>query len=214
MNDEAAFLKALRDNPADDTVRLVYADWLDERDDPRAKFVRMRQQFSQLAARMNELAGQFDSAWLAAVGGPRTKPEDITQRSGRWVSLRELRQWRTYGGLLEGSPNDEINQQILRHAQTEAARGAISANSYLIPPVIRNRLQKGWDIAPRQYQFLPATACVGRFTSTPRSNDSNYHASELVIIWFQDEFAFPIDPAVREQIRAIDWEKHATDFDY
>jgi uncharacterized protein (TIGR02996 family) len=32
MSDEAAFLEALRTNPADDTTRLVYADWLDERD--------------------------------------------------------------------------------------------------------------------------------------------------------------------------------------
>src|SRR5207244_4436457 len=32
---------AVIDNPADDTVRLVYADWLDEHDDPdRAEFIR------------------------------------------------------------------------------------------------------------------------------------------------------------------------------
>lgn len=29
--DQVAFLKAIRANPADDTARLVYADWLDER---------------------------------------------------------------------------------------------------------------------------------------------------------------------------------------
>ena len=41
MSDEAAFLDALRANPADDTTRLVYADWLDERGDDRARYVRL-----------------------------------------------------------------------------------------------------------------------------------------------------------------------------
>lgn len=41
MSDEAAFLKAIRTNPNDDTTRLVYADWLDERGDPRGAFVRL-----------------------------------------------------------------------------------------------------------------------------------------------------------------------------
>ena len=34
------------------------------------------------------------------------------------------------------------------------------------------------------------------------------------MIWFQYELAFPIDPGVREQIRAIDWDSHAHDFDW
>src|SRR5690349_11303648 len=99
MSDEAAFLKALRDNPADDTARLVYANWLDERNDPRAEFIRLRQQHAQLTARINELAAQCDPAWLAAVGGPHTKPEEITHRSGRNLLLRELRQNTFYEGL-------------------------------------------------------------------------------------------------------------------
>src|SRR5262245_27846051 len=40
MSDEAAFLAAIRAAPDDVTLRLVYADWLDERGDPRAAWVR------------------------------------------------------------------------------------------------------------------------------------------------------------------------------
>ncbi len=41
MSDESAFLEMLRANPADDTARLVYADWLDERDEPqKAQYLR------------------------------------------------------------------------------------------------------------------------------------------------------------------------------
>lgn len=39
--DEAAFLDAVLASPNDDTARLVYADWLDERDDPLGEFVRL-----------------------------------------------------------------------------------------------------------------------------------------------------------------------------
>jgi len=36
MTDEDAFHAALDANPADSTLRLIFADWLEERDDPRA----------------------------------------------------------------------------------------------------------------------------------------------------------------------------------
>lgn len=39
--EESAFLDALKANPADDTTRLVYADWLDEHNEPRkAEYLR------------------------------------------------------------------------------------------------------------------------------------------------------------------------------
>lgn len=40
MNDERTFLAALAARPDDETTRLVFADWLQERDDPRAPWVR------------------------------------------------------------------------------------------------------------------------------------------------------------------------------
>ena len=41
MSTESALLRAVRDNPDDDTVRLVYADFLDEQGDAdRAEFIR------------------------------------------------------------------------------------------------------------------------------------------------------------------------------
>lgn len=41
--DELGFLNSIRDEPEDDTVRLVYADWLDEHDEPdRAELIRVQ----------------------------------------------------------------------------------------------------------------------------------------------------------------------------
>src|SRR5262249_10557614 len=42
MNDEAAFVAAIAAAPADEALKLVFADWLEERDDPRAGWLRDR----------------------------------------------------------------------------------------------------------------------------------------------------------------------------
>ena len=39
--DESGFLAALRTDPSDDTARLAYADWLEDRNDPRAELLRL-----------------------------------------------------------------------------------------------------------------------------------------------------------------------------
>lgn len=41
MTDESAFIKAIAANPADTLRPLVYADWLDERGDPRGRLLRV-----------------------------------------------------------------------------------------------------------------------------------------------------------------------------
>ncbi|HEY7426081.1 MAG TPA: TIGR02996 domain-containing protein [Gemmataceae bacterium] len=50
MTPNDAFLQAILANPEDDTPRLVYADWLDERGDPRGEFIRVQCQMAILSA--------------------------------------------------------------------------------------------------------------------------------------------------------------------
>src|SRR5688572_22453465 len=43
MSERDAFLRAIAAEPSDDTVRLAFADWLDEHDEPeRAEFIRLQ----------------------------------------------------------------------------------------------------------------------------------------------------------------------------
>jgi uncharacterized protein (TIGR02996 family) len=42
MHDEAALFQAILAQPDDEGLRLVYADWLEERGDPRAEFIRVQ----------------------------------------------------------------------------------------------------------------------------------------------------------------------------
>jgi uncharacterized protein (TIGR02996 family) len=71
------FLEALAARPADNVARLVYADWLQERDDPRAEFLRLEVQLAggitpvgdrgELATRLAELGRTAEPGWLLAV---------------------------------------------------------------------------------------------------------------------------------------------------
>src|SRR4051794_21614639 len=44
-----AFLRSIIENPDDDSRRLVYADWLDGRGDPRGEFIRVQCELARLS---------------------------------------------------------------------------------------------------------------------------------------------------------------------
>ena len=67
MSDETPFLEAIRRNPADDLARLGYADWLDERGDPRAEYLRLTHEIRRVTTRLAALRPTVPSEWAAAV---------------------------------------------------------------------------------------------------------------------------------------------------
>jgi uncharacterized protein (TIGR02996 family) len=80
MTDDQALLRAVLANPEDDALRLVYADWLDERGDPRGEYLRVDLELAtgtrgpryiRLMSRGRELREKLDKAWVVAVSrGP------------------------------------------------------------------------------------------------------------------------------------------------
>ena len=75
MNEDEAFIRAIVDNPCDDTHRLVYADWLDDRSDPRGPYLRAETEWvkSPKAAakkKLDKLAERLDALWVARVSRP------------------------------------------------------------------------------------------------------------------------------------------------
>ncbi len=71
MNDEAAFLAAIEAALDDDDLRLVYADWLEERGDLRGEYLRLEHQLAQIPPRLAQLREQIDPAWVARVSKRR-----------------------------------------------------------------------------------------------------------------------------------------------
>ncbi|MEO2089003.1 MAG: TIGR02996 domain-containing protein [Gemmataceae bacterium] len=81
MSEDEAFIRKIVDSPGDDLPRLVYADWLDERDDPRGAYLRAevewaktRQTTGFLVLRLHGLADGLDPVWVARVSRP---PEGV-----------------------------------------------------------------------------------------------------------------------------------------
>jgi len=134
---------------------------------------------------------------------------------GRDVQITSIRQWFTYGGLLEGLPTDKMNRQMIdRLLKEERERGWWAGEPYLVPPPVRT-IQLPDD---RSYPFgtpeaFPPITCVARLISVTPARDPKKDTSELTVIWFQDEYAFPIDPQVLEHLRRLDWDNRAIDLE-
>ncbi len=98
--DQNQLLRAVLDNPDDDTARLVYADWLEEHDDPaRAEFIRLQ---CGLAERMR--------GGVMPAGDPDTQREHqlATQLGERWIAeLPALRGVR-WAGFWRGFPTVSV----------------------------------------------------------------------------------------------------------
>src|SRR5204863_7774890 len=75
MTADDAFLDAVLEQPDDDTPRLMYADWLEERGDPKGEFIRLQCELARLPAgdarrsalgrRLDTLRAAHADAWRA-----------------------------------------------------------------------------------------------------------------------------------------------------
>jgi uncharacterized protein (TIGR02996 family) len=99
------FLRAICENPEDDTVRLVYADWLDENGDPdRAEFIRLQVRRArlreagtdseELRARDHEMRRTAATAWLAEL--PRIRRTNWQRFWRGFVSGIDVNGWVAY----------------------------------------------------------------------------------------------------------------------
>lgn len=132
--EDRGFLEAIRESPDDDTVRLVYADWLEEQGDAsRAEFIRVqcelahpsgKEERTQLERRERELLAANRAAWL----GPLHKellhshctfrrgfPEELTIRPKVMVKMAEELNARVPAGrvTLYGGFGDPAMQALM-----------------------------------------------------------------------------------------------------
>jgi uncharacterized protein (TIGR02996 family) len=101
VNQNEAFIADIVAHPEDPSVRLIYADWLEEHGDPRADYLRtqaelirhrenpeLRQQFQE---RLRVLRPQLDSEWVARLDRTRVElcfvPLEI-QCPAEWEKMR------------------------------------------------------------------------------------------------------------------------------
>jgi uncharacterized protein (TIGR02996 family) len=93
MTPEEAFLQDIIEHPDDESLRLIYADWLDERSDPRGQFIRVQCELARLPtadprraaleARERELLAAHSEDWVRQL--------DLVMT---WESALALFKWR------------------------------------------------------------------------------------------------------------------------
>jgi len=131
---------------------------------------------------------------------------ELTLDTGRSIRLITLEERFTYGWLLAGHATIELNRRMMdeliaRHTNPECGEAP-----HLIEPV-----QTRFDVDPARAPHgtparLPEVTCIGRFDSDILPGAVDDVGSDLVVIWFQSDFAPPIDPIVKSQLVALDWD--------
>ncbi len=138
---------------------------------------------------------------------------DIILKNEIEVEIRELHQWGTYNGLLEGVPTDKSNKRTIERIIKRAQEICHMNEHYLIEPK-----QTPLEIN-RPYRFgipmsLPSVVCIAELWYHQPARNEEMHASSLLLIWFQNEYCFPIEDNIIDEFKAVDWKKFALDFEY
>jgi uncharacterized protein (TIGR02996 family) len=135
MNDRESFLRAIEAEPDDDTVRLVFADWLDDNGDPdRARFIRLQ----------CEYARAYGSCRPSKSAGPQRKLEQemdglLKLHRAQWTA--GLPEWARNETFERGFPHlfSLTGKQFLDHAAAIRAVGPLDT--------LFLRLLKGRDVS-------------------------------------------------------------------
>ena len=134
---------------------------------------------------------------------------EIKIQDDREIRLTSLYQEASYAGLLEGLPTRKMNERIIHSCQEKSKKLFPESPVFLIEPVQTQIKHHG------AYPFgdpasLPSIMCVARFKSSAFENNPLFY-SELVIVWFQEEFVLAIDDGILQKIKDITWVKHAAE---
>jgi uncharacterized protein (TIGR02996 family) len=147
-SEEEGFLASILAKPEDRTSRLVYADWLEERDDPRAQLIRLEEEmrglpvysdpYWALKTRRNLLRPECDEDWLEQMRyGTDYEPVFHTVPSGwkeRWRLIRAfIERWHKV-------PLGDVGGQTSRIEITVQTLG------YELPPSVREWIALLWDL--------------------------------------------------------------------
>ncbi|MFN7842768.1 MAG: hypothetical protein ACK5YR_18405 [Pirellula sp.] len=152
----------------------------------------------------------------------------LTQNGGRKLTLKYLDQSQTYSGMLEGTPNRKFNDWEIENDLKYAAKYRFAMGSpYLIEPKRRDYFRQPGDMnhireRTSQYpaewgrdpEWLPLIRCIGCLFSSSTSKNPMKDVSTLTVLWYQNDFAYPIENDILTALRSMDWDRLAADFEY
>ena len=125
---------------------------------------------------------------------------DVKQSGGRPLWCWQYLASHTYANFMVRTPSEGCNERMLEVVRTEAVRIFGDWPVHLILPVRR----------PGEIDYPPVRV-TAFFTSLPMRDEM--HLSSLIAVWFQqDQVPLP-DEAGRAALEAMDWDRHALDYE-
>jgi uncharacterized protein (TIGR02996 family) len=181
MNEEEGFLQSVQAHPGDTGLRLVYADWLEERGDVRGEFIRVQEEmnalpaysdrYAELKPRRNALREQIDAGWRAKLGYPRHRPM-FTQ-----LPERRVERWRVVEEFIDTwhkplKPGDGDTEEELR------------ANEERLGFRLPSALREWYALAGKRHDVW-TTECRFVELSGLRAEPTHFnsHADALIFYW-------------------------------
>ena len=125
----------------------------------------------------------------------------ITLDSGKTVKVESFEYSYTYGGVLCGLPNEEMNRAVFEMIKYPSNWG--SRKTLKIKP------------STKEFENKLKSSYYSVWLNTYDPVDPEFDGSELVVIWLDD---IPGDRSIAaiitKGVKAIDWEANAQDYQY
>lgn len=115
--------------------------------------------------------------------------------------------------LIEGLPFKRVNDNAIAQALDEAKRWSNCPVIHLIEPIITPIPWKG------NYPFgtperLPHIKCIANLHYFTAIRDKSKDGADITVVWFQDEFAFPIQEDILEKFKKIPFREICWEYEY
>lgn len=128
------------------------------------------------------------------------------------VSIKRIRQRHTYEGQLEGYPNKKVNGYILEDVKKEATDYCGLKEVFIVEPKQTPVTNSKAFPFPDAIE-LPSVVCIAELWYFGTFRNKTMDCSSLGLVWFQNDFAFPIDQEILDKIKEIPFSKICREFD-
>lgn len=128
------------------------------------------------------------------------------------ATLASIHQKITYNGLLEGYPCEKVNNMILHNTKIKARNLFSLDEIYIIQPIIKAVEEQHGSLV--KIMELPLVTCIATLMCRKVFRDQDKHFSALTVIWFQDQYAFPIQEDIIKEIITVPFKEICGEFHY